>query len=202
MQPATPHFVITIEDALAVGGHFYSLPTMELSVRGMLLEHFFGSAIVNAAYPQCPIALIKLVDYLVEILDPKRHQREVRNEIKKNVRMETVALLCVLVRHIEQIGPEIPGAGENDFNTDYWIGKMEYKSDFHHAYELVRDLVRLCATEDFLERITIYEQEFISTARALCKIKQKATPTYKVKLKSLVKSVQEAIWDRTPGTGC
>ena len=191
MQPATPHFVITIEDALAIGGHFYSLPTMKLSVRGILLEHFFGSSIVNAAYPKSPIAFFKLLDYLVDVLDPKRHQREVQNKAQRYVRMETVALLCVLVRHIEQIGLEIPGQGENDFNTNYWTGKMKYESDFHHADGLVQDLA--CATEDFLEHISNYEQEFLSMVKALSKIKRKVTPAYKVKLKSLVRLVQGAI---------
>lgn len=195
MQPATPHFVVTIEDAFAIGGHFYSLPTMKLSVRGMLLEHFFGSAIVNAAYPQCPIALMKLIDYLVDVLDPKRHQREVRTEVKKHIDMETVALLCVLVHHIEQVGPEVPNEDENDFNTEYWVGRMEYESDFQHACELVKQLCRLCATEDFLEYIKSCEEEFISMAREFNKIK-KAASGYKVKLKSLVKLVQGAILER------
>ena len=196
MQPATPHFVITIEDALAIGGHFYSSPTMELSVRGLLLEHFFGSAIVNAAYPPSPIALMKLLDYLVDVLDPKRHQREVRNEVKKHIRAETVVLLCVLIQHIKQIGPEIPKEGENDFNTEYWIGEREYDSDFQHASELVQELIKLCATEDFLNAILNYEQEFISMATAFSNIRRKRTAEYEVKLKSLANSVQKAIQGR------
>lgn len=62
------------------------------------------------------VTLVKLLGYhdLVDALDPGRHQREVRNEVKKNIRAETVALFCVLIWHIKQVGPEISKEGEND----------------------------------------------------------------------------------------
>ena len=101
-----------------------------------------------------------------------------------------------MIQHIKQIGPEIPKGGENDFNTEYWIGEREYDSDFQHASELVQELLKLCATEDFLNAILNYEQEFISMATVFSNIRRKRTAECEVKLISLANSVQKVVQGR------
>lgn len=156
MQPGTPHYVITIEDALAIGGHFFNLPTMEYTLRAMLIEHFFGSSVTNIAYPQAAIALMKLVDHLVDVYDSSRHKRQVRNEVK-NIKVSSVACLCVLVTHLDQLNPEEPEEGMAGFGIDYWKDQETFKVDFEHGCKLVQDLIAVYASEDFLKEVTQFE---------------------------------------------
>ncbi|TDL14726.1 hypothetical protein BD410DRAFT_845782 [Rickenella mellea] len=61
MRPGTPHFVVTVEDALAVGGHFYNRQTFSETLRALVLEHKYGANLTNTEHLTSPIILIKLL---------------------------------------------------------------------------------------------------------------------------------------------
>lgn len=193
MQPGTPHYVITIEDALAIGGHFFNLPTMEFTLRAILIEHFFGSSVTNIAYPQAAIALMKLVDHLVDVYDSSRHKRQVRNEVK-NIQVSSVACLCVLVTHLDQLYPEEPGEGMAGFGIEYWKEQESFKQDFEHGCKLVEDLIGVYASAEFLEQVKQFETVLMSVATELGNLQRE--PKLKIKLKSLIRSIEKVISDK------
>ena len=69
MHPGTMHFVLTLEDCLAVGGHFHSLATVGATLRAMTLEHYFGPATVNSEHPTSGIGFLRLVCRYRHIFD-------------------------------------------------------------------------------------------------------------------------------------
>ena len=88
---------MTLEDCFATGGHFYNADTLEMTTRGMVIEHFCGNSTTNNAHPQAPIALVKLLDHVHSIIDP---EREVREEVRNMIDPESIARLCVVIRHL------------------------------------------------------------------------------------------------------
>lgn len=63
MRPGTPHFVVTTEDCLTIGGHFYSRQNFDTSLYAMVLENRFGQGITNTDHITAPIILIRLFMY-------------------------------------------------------------------------------------------------------------------------------------------
>ncbi|TDL13507.1 hypothetical protein BD410DRAFT_846876 [Rickenella mellea] len=69
MRPGTPHFVITVEDALAVGGHFYNRQTFSETLRALAFEHQFGANLTNTEHLTSPIILFKLLHSYCAVMD-------------------------------------------------------------------------------------------------------------------------------------
>ena len=69
MPPGTLHFVITTKDCFAVGGHFYNMGCMPLTMEALVTEHFFGNEWTNTEHPTVPIILFKLLDDICHRLD-------------------------------------------------------------------------------------------------------------------------------------
>ena len=65
MMPGTPHAVLTLEDSLAEGGHFYSGLQYKRTLYSILAEHFCGKYITNASHPRAPLLLFKTLMGLV-----------------------------------------------------------------------------------------------------------------------------------------
>lgn len=63
MRPATPHSVLSLDDCLTLGGHFFSKENFSRSVQAMLLENVAGQFITNTEHPTSPLVLAKLVGY-------------------------------------------------------------------------------------------------------------------------------------------
>jgi len=63
MRPGTPHFVVTLEDCLAVGGHFFSMCTMQRTLRSLLAEHYLGNVLTNTMLETAPLILLKLFEF-------------------------------------------------------------------------------------------------------------------------------------------
>ncbi len=59
MHPGTTHFVVSVEDCLAVGGHFYSAPTLDKTMCSLVQEHFLGHLITNTMHSPCGISLLR-----------------------------------------------------------------------------------------------------------------------------------------------
>lgn len=62
MRPGQPHFVVSLNDCLAVGGHFYTSTNYESTLRGLITERFAGRMVTNTEHTTCPIVLFKLMD--------------------------------------------------------------------------------------------------------------------------------------------
>ncbi len=68
MRPGTPHFVVTVEDCMAIGGHFYSKENFLATLQAIALEHCMGVSITNTEHPTAPLILFKLMNEYSEIL--------------------------------------------------------------------------------------------------------------------------------------
>ena len=64
MQPGTAHFVISTEDCLAVGGHFYSPGTLDRTMMCMVFERYVAQNITNTAHTKCGALFIRKLCYL------------------------------------------------------------------------------------------------------------------------------------------
>ena len=69
MMPCTPHAVLTGEECIALGGHFYNSGQFKRTTYAMVYEHFCGNYVCNAAHPRAPLLLFKaLSSYADEML--------------------------------------------------------------------------------------------------------------------------------------
>lgn len=75
MRPGTPHFVVTVEDCLALGGHFYNKETFSSTLSSIALEHYMGLALTNTDHPTAPLVLFKLLSLYQTILKPSKRKR-------------------------------------------------------------------------------------------------------------------------------
>ena len=76
MRPATPHAVLTLDDSLTIGGHFYCGLHYERMLYGLLWEHLSRDYITNASHPRSPLLLFKTLTSLIsEIMQSKEPRR-------------------------------------------------------------------------------------------------------------------------------
>ena len=61
MRPNTRHKVLTVQDCLVIGGHFYSPVCYDRTLTGIVYEHFFGSLITNQTHATSGLVLFKLL---------------------------------------------------------------------------------------------------------------------------------------------
>lgn len=64
MQPGTVHFVISTEDCLAIGGHFYSPGTLDRTLMCMVFERYTAPNITNTAHTKCGALFMRMLCYL------------------------------------------------------------------------------------------------------------------------------------------
>jgi hypothetical protein len=67
MQPGTRHFVVTVEDCLAVGGHFYNADNYDRTAANIIYQHFLGRSISNTEHSDATFLLMKLVHYYYDL---------------------------------------------------------------------------------------------------------------------------------------
>ena len=65
MMAGTPHAVLTLEDSLTEGGHFFSGLQYKRTLYSILAEHFCGKYITNASQHRAPLLLFKTLMGLV-----------------------------------------------------------------------------------------------------------------------------------------
>jgi hypothetical protein len=61
MRPNTRHYVVTVEDCLALGGHFYNRNNFSRTATGIIYQHFSGVATSNTEHSNATFILMKLV---------------------------------------------------------------------------------------------------------------------------------------------
>lgn len=61
MQPGTPHHVISTEDTIAVGGHFFSSLLFSRTLEAMIAEHFASDFLTNTEHSEVHIVLFKML---------------------------------------------------------------------------------------------------------------------------------------------
>jgi hypothetical protein len=61
MQPGARHYVVTLDDCLAVGGHFYNRDNFDRTAVNIVYQHFLGVSISNTEHSDAVFVLMKLV---------------------------------------------------------------------------------------------------------------------------------------------
>jgi len=132
MQPGTPHFVISTEDCLAVGGHFYSAPTLDKTMMAMVFEHYVGHLTTNTAHSKCGIVFIRMLSY-VHYAYRNFNVDTIGSEDEDNVWMPStleVAHLVVIVSYLDQLDPTVfEDFTEGDLQTDSEDEGVETKDE-------------------------------------------------------------------------
>jgi hypothetical protein len=59
MLPGQEHMVATATDSIAFGAHFYNIDTMHLTLETLIIEHYSGVDITNAAHPKAHLLVIQ-----------------------------------------------------------------------------------------------------------------------------------------------
>lgn len=59
MHGDTPHLVTTVDDAICIGGHYYSAMHFKNVAHAMVHEHFYGDKVTNTEYTRAPLLLMK-----------------------------------------------------------------------------------------------------------------------------------------------
>jgi hypothetical protein len=52
MRPATPHYVLMVDDSITYGHHFYCASTISSSVYGIIHSFVLGAAVTNALHEE------------------------------------------------------------------------------------------------------------------------------------------------------
>lgn len=61
MQPGTPHHIISTEDTIAIGGHFFSTFLFSKTLEALIIEHFVAEFITNTEHTEVHIVLFKML---------------------------------------------------------------------------------------------------------------------------------------------
>jgi hypothetical protein len=133
MPPCTPHFVITTDDCLAVGGHFYNYEGVFDTMRAIVVEHYFGDAWTNTDHPSAYIILFKMADELLFRMRAKRMGRPTRDVPSARIS----GGLMILVLHIDQLSSRPNGSPYKQ-----WVGTPEFESDFGQVKDVAVELLR------------------------------------------------------------
>ncbi len=69
MAPGTPHHVITTENSIVTGGHFFSASHYTRTLEAILFEHFVGGEATNTSHSDVHIVLFKILRKYCDAID-------------------------------------------------------------------------------------------------------------------------------------
>lgn len=114
MRPGTPHFVISSEDCLAIGGHFYSWKTLDKTMMAMVFERYVGTLTTNTAHSKCGIVFIRMLSYLTCV----RNNHKTDDDGLWKPAEQELAHLIVITSYLSQLAPASFEDITEDIKTD------------------------------------------------------------------------------------
>lgn len=70
MQPGVPHFVITLDNSICYGGHFYGTTTMQLTLQSLIHTFVLDKFLTNTTHQPSRLLLRRiLLFYHVGLVD-------------------------------------------------------------------------------------------------------------------------------------
>jgi len=63
MRPATPHYVMTLEDSVCFGSHCYSSQTLSLTLFGIAHALATGDLFTNTSHPNALEGLVRIIQW-------------------------------------------------------------------------------------------------------------------------------------------
>lgn len=173
MRPGIIHFVVTLEDCLAVGGHFYSSLCYRDSLRAAVLEHYFGDSITNTEHPRCGVAFFKAVcGYTSTWTSTEGGSGGLRkcrftalllwvwanwtSVAEGFPAWEELAALVVLIMNYDQLAPLLP----SDSVGRVWQETTEFRHDHRAAVARTKELCLMARCLGFEKAVEAQEEAF------------------------------------------
>ena len=75
MRPNTIHYVISTQDTIALGGHFYNKEDYTNTLFAMVAEHFVGNLVTNTTHQNAPVILLREFSRYVDICARKEERK-------------------------------------------------------------------------------------------------------------------------------
>ena len=141
MRPGTPHLVLTFEDCLAVGGHFYSTATYELSLKSIMHEFYAGTVITNTHLPTAPIYLLKTLSYYHSWMESLGDDSW-KEKFAPRFDARRLAALLVCCWYVPELPPMLPPILQSQKTAEEkWHKSAEHKHDAWRAAALAVHLL-------------------------------------------------------------
>lgn len=177
MQPGTPHFVVTVEDCLALGGHFYNKETFSSTVHSIVLEHYMGLALTNTDHPTVPLTLFKLLSEYKALMKPSQGPTLMEGSFQLYLPFKCasssyvksgllplateLATLVVLVDYINKLEPQ--SASPEDERC--WQCTSCFALDHSHAVRVMKEMKELREGTDFEHQVMAQEERLLNLCR-------------------------------------
>ncbi|KLO10312.1 hypothetical protein SCHPADRAFT_892419 [Schizopora paradoxa] len=102
MQPGTVHFVISTEDCITVGGHFYSPATLDKTMMSLVTKRYVAPQTTNTAHSHCGVLFLRMLSYLVYVF--KNDGNKGSNTVW-TPSSEQLAHIVVIASYLDQLAP-------------------------------------------------------------------------------------------------
>ncbi|KLO06454.1 hypothetical protein SCHPADRAFT_895409 [Schizopora paradoxa] len=103
MQPGTVHFVISTEDCIAVGGHFYSPATLDKTMMSLVTERYVAPQTTNTAHSRCGVLFLRMLSYLVYVF---KNNGDKGSDAVWTPSSEQLAHIFVIASYLDQLAPD------------------------------------------------------------------------------------------------
>ena len=164
MRPGTAHAVVTVEDCLAVGGHFYSNAAYELTLKCLMHEHYAGTEITNASHPTAPVYAMKTLGYYHSWM-LSQGKDGWQGKFAPRFDAYRLASLLVLNWYAPELPPKMPYALESEkTHEERWFKSNEKAHDAWRASALARHIFE-SHDLDLQEQVDAIEKRFLNRAR-------------------------------------
>ncbi|KAL5522155.1 hypothetical protein ACEPAF_7597 [Sanghuangporus sanghuang] len=161
MPPGTVHAVLTLQDSLALGGHFYNFGTMESTAISLIREHYFGQYLTNTEHPKAPLLLMK---GFMALMNSDYDSKTSLDESEPDLRQ--LAILMSTLFNLDELNPQIPvESGKHCWQITSKF-EHDYKTICEHIVEFVQAHRPPPSSETaFLEAVKKVEEELVQTVR-------------------------------------
>lgn len=198
MRPGTPHFVVTTESCLAVGGHFYCPSTMRATALAMINEHFFGPWITNSEHQKAPIILLKTLQNYLDMsrMWHRNHIVWIANILaidsgKKVVIDKELCWLTIIIIYLDILDPLRVTLRKGYVHAkEPWRDMPAFRHDFLRAHDAAVELFedRSYWTLSMLEDA---ENEFVSYMNRCVTSQKKTSSTGSIKSRFFAAKLME-----------
>jgi hypothetical protein len=178
MRPGTRHYVVTTENCLAIGGHFYNRDNFSRTAIGIIHQHFLGVSLNNTEHSRATVILFRLVHqyyqcYHMENKDIAKCLRSCMFLIlfgqisflivQKGIfpKPKELIWLMLVVFYLPYLSPE----NDEDAPAEViWQTTDRFKYDYAHARDCVIGLGSCLGKEDstFLSELEKTEEDFLN----------------------------------------
>lgn len=183
MRPGTIHFVVTVEDSLCFGNHFFNRETFGATLEAVVHEHFFGRTITNTTHAESFVILFKTFDYFQHAKSKMSHslhicELETDPDVVQIDRTQFASLIF-LVLYADQLHPDKPLAEVAASKKGWHKGNQ-----FVHDHTCITKVVLKVLSEmpkDQLDFVTEFENTWLQICSRLWKqVKDLESPPLQV----------------------